>query len=54
MREDEGGVREEGGGERKVEEEVDVTRDMPNPVPVPKVEEVPPQAISREGEGVRV
>ena len=39
-----------GGGAVKVEE--DITKDMPNPAPVPRVEEVPPQAISREGEDV--
>lgn len=42
-----GAVSEEGGGGKVAEE--DFTRDMPNPMIVPKVEEVPSQTFSREG-----
>ena len=42
-----------GGGEGEGEGgavEIDVTKEMPNPAPLPKVEEVPLQSLSREGE----
>ncbi|CAI8054691.1 SWI/SNF complex subunit SMARCC2 [Geodia barretti] len=42
-----GGGGEEGEGEGGAVEE-DVTKEMPNPAPLPKVEEVPLQSLSRE------
>ena len=44
-----GGGGEEGEGEGGAVEE-DVTKEMPNPAPLPKVEEVPLQSLSREGQ----
>ena len=43
-----GGEEGDGGGERRAIEE-DATKELPNPAPLPKVEEVPLQSISREG-----